>query len=221
MLAVPVLGQQGTWPVRHDHLRKFGAGTLRVSADSIVFEEKDKKGRPTPHSREWKYSEIQKLVLGNKTLWLVTYEDQKWELGRDREYRFDQVPAAMVTELYAAWREKLDARFVAALADTTEKAEWSLPVKLAEGRAGSQGELSVSAGHVVYRTAREGESRTWRLADIVNVSSSGLFDLTIATHEKDFRFQLKEALPEERYNALWRRVNRSNGLQILTTEMTR
>jgi len=209
--------QQGTWPVRHVHLRKGAVGTLRVNAASILYEEKDKKGKPNVHSREWRYSEIQKLALGNTTLRILTYEDQKWELGRDREFVFDHLPPAMTAELYAVWRDKLDARFVAARAEATVPSEWVLPAKLAVGRGGSQGTLTVGAGQVVYGTEREGESRTWRIRDIGNVSSSGPFDLTITTHEKDFRFQLKEALDEARYNALWRRINRMNGLQILTT----
>jgi hypothetical protein len=55
------------------------------------------------------------------------------------------------------------------------------------------------------------------------VSSSGPFDLTITTFERDggpadrrdFHFELKRALAEGEYQALWRRVNQAKGLQIL------
>jgi hypothetical protein len=216
LLATSCLAQQGVWQVRHQHLRKGVTGTLRVSADSIAFEEKDKKGKTAVHSRTWKYAEIQRLVLGNSTLRIVTYEDQKWELGRDREFVFDQVPAGMSAELFAGWRGRLDTRFVAALADPLVRGEWQVPVKLAVGRGGSQGVLLVSGDGMVYSTKGEAESRTWRDRDIESVSSSGPFDLTVTTPEREFRFQLKEALPEARYNALWRRIARSGGLQMLT-----
>lgn len=218
VLTSTMWGQQGTWQVRHVHWRNGSAGTLQVSADSIRYEEKDKKGQVMAHSREWRYSEIRMMVLGTKTLRILTYEDQKWELDRDREFVFDQLPPAMFTELYAAWRDTLDARFVAALADPGVARQWEVPVKLAVGRGGSQGALIVgNDDQVVYRTTQGEESRTWRIRDIASVSSDGPFDLTITTHEKEFRFQLKEAMPEDRYNGLWRRINRANGLQILNT----
>jgi hypothetical protein len=182
-------------------------GTLRVTANSIEFDERDKKNRPTAHSRVWKYEDIRQLTLGTKTLRVLTYEDQRWELGRDREFVFDQLPAAMVTDLYAAWRDRLDARFVAALADDRIRAEWQLPVKLLHGRSGSQGVLRFGADRIVYQSALADESRTWRIRDIGNVASSEPFDLTISAHEGDFRFQLKEALTEDRYNALWLQLN--------------
>jgi hypothetical protein len=83
---------------------------------------------------------------------------------------------------------------------------------------------------MVYRTARKGESRAWRYSDIENVSSSGPFQLTITTYErarshygglKGFNFQLKEPLDRERYDALWRRLNESKGLQFLTSYQQR
>jgi hypothetical protein len=199
--------QQGVWQVRHQHLRKGAMGTLRVTANSIEFDERDKKNRATAHSRVWKFEDIRQLTLGTKTLRILTYEDQRWELGRDREFVFDQLPAAMVTDLYAAWRDRLDARFVAALADDRIQAEWQLPVKLLHGRSGSQGVLRFGADRIVYQSALADESRTWRIRDIGNVASSEPFDLTITAHEGDFRFQLKEALPEDRYNALWLQLN--------------
>ena len=223
LLCVPSLAfaQQGAWQVRHVHLRKGVVGTLKVTPESLAFEERDKKNRVTIHSRQWKYEDIQKLTLGTKTLHILTYEDQRWELGRDREFVFDHLPPAMVTELYAAWRDRLDARFVAALADERVQTDWQLPVKLIHGRSGSQGVLSFGTDRIVYKSAEGEESRTWRIHDLDNVSTSGPFDLTLAAHEGDFRFQLKEVLAEDHFNRLWRQINRSQGLQTLTTTNSR
>ena len=211
----PALAQQGAWQVRHRHLRKGVVGTLRVTPDSIAFDERDKKNRPTPHSRQWKYDDIQQLTLGTKTLRILTYEDQRLELGRDREFVFDHLPPAMITELYAGWRDRLDARFVAAIPDDKTHPDWQIPVKLLHGRNGSQGIIRFGSDCVVYQSAQGEESRTWRIRDIDNISSSGPFDLTINTHEGDFRFQLKEVLAEDRYNNLWRQISRAHGLQTL------
>jgi hypothetical protein len=200
--------------VRHAHLRHGGQGVLRIDDSAISFEE---HGKQASHSRTWKYDDIQELILGPDTLRIVTYEDNRWELGRDRVYLFDRMPASLAQDWYPLFRARLDQRFVAALADDTLKPEWQLPAKLAHGRAGSQGIVMVGAEGVVYKSGSAGESRTWRIRDLENVSSSGPFDLTITTHERDFRFQLKHALEDARYQDLWTRVNQARGLHILTT----
>ena len=210
------LAQQGVWQVRHRHLRNGVTGTLKVTPDTVSFDERDKKNRPTTHTRLWKYEDIRQLTLGPKTLHILTYEDERWEPGRDREFVFDHLPAGMVTQLYAAWRDRLDTRFVAALADDQMHPDWQLLVKLVHWRTGSQGLLRFGADRIVYQTSQGEESRTWRIRDIDNISSSGPFDLTIVAHEGEFRFELKEALAQDRYNRLWRQINRSNGLQTLT-----
>lgn len=71
---------------------------------------------------------------------------------------------------------------------------------------------------IEYKSEERDASRTWPFFQIENVSSSGPFDLTITTFERDgsrfagrrdFRFQLKVELTEDQYNALWRRLNQS------------
>ena len=82
----------------------------------------------------------------------------------------------------------------------------------------------VGSGRVIFRADLPQQSRTWRITDIDNVSSSGPFDLTITTFErattsyashKDFHFALKRPISEADYNALWTKVNQSKGLKIL------
>ena len=177
------------YDVRHVHLRNGGPGVLRIGENSIAF---DEQGKHVKHSRTWKYDDIQELILGPETLRIVTYEDNRWQLGRDRVYVFDKLPASLAAEWYPVFRTRLDARFVAALADDQVPAEWQMPAKLMYGRGGSQGVLLMGADRVVYNSSQPGESRTWRMGDLENVSSSGVFDLTLTTHEREFRFQLKQ-----------------------------
>jgi hypothetical protein len=215
MLPFPALAQTGTYEVRHLHLHNGGMGTLRMNENSISFEE---RGKQAKHSRQWKYDDIQELVLGAETLRIVTYEDPRWDLGRDRVWTFDRLPAALAKDWYPILSKSLDRRFVAALADERVEAEWQIPVKLVHGRSGSQGAILAGADRVVYKSGQPGESRTWRIGDIENVSSSDPFDLTITTHEREFRFQLKQALPGRRFDEMWRRVNQAKGLQILSAK---
>jgi hypothetical protein len=200
------------YDVEHRHVRHGGTGTLRVDESSISFQE---RGKEAKHSRTWKYDDIQELTLGPDALRIVTYEDKRWELGRDRVYVFEKLPPNFAAEWYPVFSASLDARFVAALADEAFQPAWQLPVKLAHGRSGSQGLLLVGEDGAVYKSAEPGESRTWRMRDLENVSSSGAFDLTISTHEREFRFQLKHTLDDAHYQKLWLRVNRERGLRIL------
>jgi len=77
--------------VRHHHWHGGGIGDLRVGNDGISFTEGQKKS----HSRTWKYEEIQQIELSADTLRVLTYEDQKWKFGRDREYVLINCPRAL------------------------------------------------------------------------------------------------------------------------------
>ena len=223
LCAAPLHAQTAT--VRHQHLRKGAEGELRVTADGVSFTE---PGKGKKHSRTWKYSEMQQLELGAGMLRIVTYEDQKWELGRDREYVFDHLPAGFSQAVYPQWRDRLDSRFIADLPDATVQALWQRPAKLLGTIRGSHGMLRVGAGRIVYETPAAEQSRTWRFADIENVASAGPFDLSVVTREhhgvwnaetREFRFQLRQALPEAQFNELWRRLNLSKQSEFINSSM--
>jgi hypothetical protein len=162
------------------------------------------------------YQDIQQLKLADDKLTLVTYKDRKWLLGMDREFHFTLMPGQDFHEAYALLKDKLDQRFVAALADPLVQPLWEIPVKLLGRVTGSEGVIEVGADRIVYKTAAKDQSRTWRYGDIENISSSGPFQLTLTTYEraklhygnlKGFNFQLKQTLDEARFNLLWRRLN--------------
>jgi hypothetical protein len=203
-------GAEVKFPARHDHLRKGCDGTVTVTDDGISFAGKKK------HVWSWKYQDIQQLEMAPRRLRVLTYSDNRWKLGADREYEFrGEVPR----ELYQLWSAKLDQRFVAELADTSISG-WSIPVKHLQRVRGSEGVLRFGPDRVVYETAAKQDSRTWRYQDLAGISSSGPFQLTITSFErarshygdrKGFNFQLKAALDEARYNQLWLDIETKNG----------
>ena len=199
-------------PVQHRHLRHSGAGELRVNEDGIAFVE---KGKYAKHSRTWKYEGIQQLELSDSSLRVLTYEDAKFTRW-DREYLFD-LPKDFAKTLYPQWKDKLDQRFVAAMADAEVSTLSEFPAKLTGLVKGVEGTLLFGEDRIVFRAAKPGESRTWRFADIDNVASAGAFDFSIVTLEhhgtwntgtRDFRFQLQRPMEEARFNELWRKVVR-------------
>ncbi len=208
-----------TFEARHRHVRNGGHGTLSVEAQRLSFRE---SGKGNAHSREWKYEDIQQLTLGTEVVRLLTYEDVRWQLGRDREYTFDGLPEGFVAQVRDTLLARLGSRLVASEADSSFRPMWRIPAKLERAYGGSQGVLAVGEDRVVYRTEAADASRTWPMGDIENVSSSGPYDLTITTAERfgwrrgggrEARFQLKEPLDEGRYNKLWKAVQRTKGLE--------
>jgi hypothetical protein len=219
LVAASAFAQPFTYQVRHKHLHGGAAGTLRIGADSISFTEQSNKGK---HSREWTYAGIQQLSLAAKELRILTYEDQKWQLGRDRDFVFDRLPEGLEPQVHPLFARNLDKRFVAELADTRGHILWQAGAKLRHGLGGSQGDLLIGEDWIVYQAKAAGESRTWRFQDIDNIATAGAFDFAITTLERsgalhtgptEFRFQLKQPLAEDRYNELWRRIYRSRSQQ--------
>jgi hypothetical protein len=212
MLSLAAFGAE----VRHQHLRKGAMGQIEIGENSISFKE---AGKNSKHSWEWKYADIQQLTLSPTELRILSYDDEKWQLGRDREYVFDELPRDFAAQIHSSLKSRLDQRFVAHLGDPDVKPLWQVDAKLLHRFGGSQGTLLLAEDRIVYK-ADDGDSHTWPYTDIENVSTSGRFDLSITTSERsgwprwsitDYHFQLKQALSDERYNDLWRRVNNSLG----------
>ncbi|MCS6951782.1 MAG: hypothetical protein RMK57_01765 [Bryobacterales bacterium] len=205
--------------VRHDHAFRDRPGILRIRDDGMAYAETAKKGK-SDHDWFWGWEDIQQLVVAEDELRVLTYRDSKWRLGADRAYTFRAANGQSFRDAYVFLRERLDQRLVAALADETVRPIWQLPVKLLGRLWGSEGFLLVGEDRIVYRTSKPGRSRTWRDADIANISSTGPFELTITTFErsrfhygnwKAFHFQLRQPLDELRYRELWRRLHQGAG----------
>lgn len=230
-------GQQLQFDVRHERALKDHSGRVTIDERGVEYQQaltakqqvKAAKGKKTPslESVRWDYPDIQELWISPHKLVLVTYKDRKWFLGVDKEFEFLLTGEGQTYETaYELLRGKLDQRFVAALADPKVEAAWEMPVKLLGTLHGSEGVLQVGADRIVYKTARKDHSRTWRLGDIENVSTSGPFQLTLTTFErakmhygsmKGFNFQLKKKLDEKQFDLLWQRISRDKGLQFLTS----
>ena len=206
-------------PVCHKHLRKGALGRIEIGAAGIAFTE---PGRHAVHSREWKYEDIQQLTLSPAALTVLTYDDQKWQFGRDREYVFDQLPQGFAARIYPAIQNRLGPRFAAHLRETELQTEWEIPAKFLRRFGGTQGTLLAGTDRIEFKAGKD--SFTWLLADIENISTASPFDLSIMTLERsgvlhsstvEYRFQLKAALSEDRYNELWRKVSAAKGVQVL------
>src|SRR6266516_7498141 len=75
--------QPVSYEVRHKHTRKGAMGTLSFTDTGVAF---DEPGKKSSHSRKWAYTDIEQLTLRDDSLSILTYEDVRWQLGRDRVY---------------------------------------------------------------------------------------------------------------------------------------
>ncbi|MCS7314793.1 MAG: hypothetical protein RMI94_01520 [Bryobacterales bacterium] len=214
------------YEVRHDHFPGSGRGTLSISVDGVRYRE---HGKPA-HSRDWSWDDVQQLLVAERTLRLLTYEDSRWRLGRDRSHRYELAGAGSFEAVWTLLKDRLDQRLVAALARPEGELWWSMPAKRLRRLGGDHGELLVTEAGVVFRSRSAEASRTWRWKDLDSVSRTGPFQLIFATYEraladygglKSFAFQLKRPLGEEDFRRLWLRVNRRHGLQTYLTTMER
>ena len=201
LAVLPLAAQEFRYEVRHDHLVKSGRGVLVFDDAGVAYSE-------AKHKFQWPWREIQRLELAPRQVRVLTYQDSRWRLGKDREFRFELVDrgGADFSQVYAHLRDRLDQRLVAALPDEAVAPLFEIPAKRLGTVAGSQGTLLFGADRIVFRTPRRNESRTWRYRDIDNLSTTGPFELTLTTYEGIFRFQLKERLEEARYNDLWSKI---------------
>jgi hypothetical protein len=243
MLAVALGVAPGAWSqdlefeVRHERLLRDHPGRVVFGERSVEYQQvltekqqaKVERGKKPPklESARWDYQDIQQLWLSPEKLVIVTYKDRPWLLGVDKEFEFYLTGKGQAfTTAYEFLKDKLDQRFVAALPDPKVSPVWELPARLLGTLRGSEGMLQVGSDRIVFKTDRKGQSRTWRLEDIDNVSTSGPSQLTLTTYErakahyggmKGFNFQLKQKLNEEHFDRLWKRLNREKGLDFLTS----
>jgi hypothetical protein len=112
-------------------------------------------------------------------------------------------------DLERQWSATLDQRFVDGVGQASGPSGLKFQVKQLALTKGTEGTLTFGGSAVVYDTARD--PRTWRYSDIQFISSANPFQLTITTLEKQFRFQLKQAITESAYNQLWLEIEKKNG----------
>jgi hypothetical protein len=218
MTASAVSAEEIRFPVRHDHTFGSCQGELIFKEDGVDFITPEKK-----HARAWKYEDIQQLgMLSPQEIVILTYEDRKWELGRDRDFRFQVTKGTIPPSLATRLRARLARPLISALLTPESTPEYQIPVKHERGFSGSQGVLEVSDQFLLYRTDAKGDSRAWRYEDIASIGTTGPYQLRLTSMDRvqgeyggdrNFVFTLKRKLDPKIYDYIWWKIN---GPQIST-----
>jgi hypothetical protein len=207
-----VKAQEVKFAVRHDHAIRSCLGELIFGDTAVEYRTAEKK-----HARVWSYEDIQQVgLLGPRKISILTYEDSRWKLGKDRDYRFEVIDGEITPALWTMLQSRLTRPLVSSIIPMDIAPRFAIPVKHVRRFGGTQGALEISEEYVIYRTEVEGDSRVWRYRDISSVGTTGLYQLRVTTmdrvdgefgSERNFVFSLKRALEPEIYDFLWWKIN--------------
>ncbi len=180
----------------HGHTLRDCRGTLVIDPAGIRYE----AGRESD-TRAWSWTDIRELrVESARELSLVTYEDQKRLLGRNRVFHFrltdGDITPALAQEL-ATWAARPPV--LAVLPPESSPPMFQIPVKHRHLTGGCVGELMVYTGHLEFRSAElPTHNRFWRWTDLAAFSQPERFLWlihTFATGEDTFTFDLRQDAP--------------------------
>jgi len=198
--------------VKHDHVLGSCRGELVFGDSTLEYKTED-----CQDARTWKYEDIQQLgLLSPKKLSVLTYEDRKVQLGKDKRFVFEVSEGEISQSLWQYLQGRLTKPIVSVLLPSDVAARFQLPVKHQHTLGGCQGLLKVTDQYLIYETTHSSDSRIWRYEDISSMGSTGPFQLRLTTMErvggeysgeKNFIFDLKRRLEPEVYDFIWWRIN--------------
>src|SRR5215471_514220 len=192
--------QNFEFPVERERLLQNHRGTLVITAEGVEYKTSQKN-----ESRSWRYKDIQQIKIESPTvIEILTYEDQRRMLGRDRIFRFRLLEGKITPEVSALLAAKAPRPVATSVAPTSDgEPKFETAVKHLHAFGGCQGTLKIYPDRVSYESAEKPEhSRYWRYSDIQGFGHPSRYRFEITTFEdkfggptKVYDFQLKEDMP--------------------------
>jgi hypothetical protein len=206
------LGAEVRLPVRHEHALKNCTGELVFTDQGIEYVTKNGK-----RARAWTYTDIQQLgVMDSRNISIVTYEDSKLEMGKDRRFHFVVTEGSIPDSLPTFLQSHVTRPLVLGILPPTPQSKYEIPVKHMHAWGGCQGVIRIGEDYVSYETINTKDSRLWRYDAISSMGSTGPFQLRLTamertgseiSGEKSFIFDLKRRLDPNAYDFLWWKIN--------------
>ena len=207
-IALPASAETTLEVIHKKTLAPDGQGTLLIAAAAIEFEAKKSK-----NSRRWTYQDIQHFDRLSATEFvLLTYQDVGWQLGRDKQYRFQITSGELTDELLQGISERIGRPVTNRLFEAPVDVRYEVPVKHSHGLGGCEGKLIFTDEVVYYSTENNKDAREWRLdRDVDSVWSANPYHLELHvydnnrrefSHTRVYKFDLKKPLDSEFYRRL-------------------
>lgn len=205
----PVIHKKTGWP--------DGKGTVEITAGGVRFTAHKEK-----RSRQWGWLDIQHFDRLSETVFeILTYEDRRLYLGRDRAFRFAITEGKLTDRLLEEIARRLGRPVTNRSPEKAEAPRYEIQVKHRHPLGGCEGVLQFAGGRVLYLTDHAGDAREWLLErDVDSVWSRGKYDLELHVREHNqrefnrvrvFRFQLKQPLDRQFYHDLKLALHDLNG----------
>jgi hypothetical protein len=191
----------------HEGLKKI-AGTLSIGEQGVEFHpaKGPPRGRAGDSARRWPFVEIQTFDLVTPRRFVLTgYENRGRLRSGDRRFRFDlesPVPPAIAAGLAQRVRKPVRNGDPEPQSPSFAK----LPARHRTLKGGSNGTLRFREAGIDYVTGADGESRSWRWADIQTLANPDPYHLRVAGYRETFEFILKQPLAPELFDRLWDHV---------------
>lgn len=207
-ISLQLLSAQTFQVKRLKTLWRDAEGQIRITEEGIAYDAKKPR-----HSRNWKYEDIQYFDrISNKEFTVLSYEDAKWQLGRDREYRFVITSGELTDDLFQRISARLKKPLTNRVTGEVSGVQYEIPVKHLHTLGGCEGVLKFTDDAIYYETADKKDAREWLLArDVESVWSMDPYQLEIHVYDNNrrefsrtrvYKFELKRALDPDFYRAL-------------------
>ncbi|MEW5976377.1 MAG: hypothetical protein AB1898_11305 [Acidobacteriota bacterium] len=185
-----------------------GHGMIEITDEGIAYKSEDKD-----ESRTWRYPDIQYFDrIDQKQFVLLTYQDQRLMLGRDRQYHFLITKGELSDSIFQTVSQRLGKPVTNRVVPDRLSSEYTILVKHLHTLGGCEGELKFTRDAIYYVTAQEEDGRQWLLdRDLQSVWSADRYQLEIYAYDnnrrefsrsRNYRFDLKEPLDPEIYRQL-------------------
>ncbi len=190
---------------------KEAQGKLTITPDGVDYRSSNPKD-----SRKWRFEDIRVIEVKSPTkISVVTYEDQKRWLGKDKVFEFTLLDKKASPELSAFLLSRIKRPMeLAVIPEDAERPAFEIPVKHLHTIVGAMGVLKIYSDKVIFQSAKVGDSRFWRIADIERFSQPDRFRFQIVSYvpkaggpTEVYNFQLIDDLPEGVYDYLWLRLH--------------
>jgi hypothetical protein len=207
LLAQPLAGQ--TFSVIHVRtLHRDERGKIEFTDAGITYQAAKKKS-----SRFWKYVDIQYFDRqSEKEFTILSYEDQRLLLGRDKEYHFRITDGSLTDGIFRKIETRLGKPSTNRVIPTIAPVQYEVPAKHLHTFGGCEGMLRFTKDAIYYATPDKKDDRVWRLdIDVQSVWSADPYRLEIFAYDnnrrefsrtRDYQFALKKPLDPSFYRNL-------------------
>ena len=206
--AAGLLGAQ-TFPAVHKKdLWRDTPGEVRITDSAIEFHASKEK-----HSRRWEYADIQHFDrLSEREFVVMSYEDERKYLGRDRRFHFVLMEGTISDALFESIAKRAGKPVTDRVVGDASEGGYAVPVKHLHGLGGCEGELRIVDGRIIYSTEHKPDAREWKTErDVDSVWSANPYQIELHVYEDNrrefrhtrvFKFDLKRRLNPEIYSIL-------------------